>query len=207
MLNVAAARGFTVIELLIGVTLIGVLLALGAPAMGTYLQNSKIGNVTQSYYSGLQAARTEAIRRNTVAQLVLTNTALSTADVANNLTADANGTNWVVRAASSPGVWHPAVDMKTNVEGEASAGAAVVVAASGPAGFGGVIGFNGFGGTADGNPYSIFVSNPAAGICKANADGSVNSGGSIRCRLINITAGGQIAVCDPAAAIGDSRAC
>ena len=35
-------RGLTIVELLVGLTLLAVLVGLGAPAMGTYLQNSKL---------------------------------------------------------------------------------------------------------------------------------------------------------------------
>ena len=53
-------RGFTIIELLVGLTLLAVLLGLGAPAMSSYLQNSKMQSVAASYYSGVQMARSVA---------------------------------------------------------------------------------------------------------------------------------------------------
>jgi type IV fimbrial biogenesis protein FimT len=196
-------RGFTIIELLIGLTLLAVLLGLGAPAMGTYLQNSKLASATASYFTGIQTARTEAIRRNVLTQFVLTDTPVSTGNLANALAPATGGSNWVVRAASSPGVFLPAIEAKASAEGEGSAAAAALViagSASAPAVFDGTIPFNGFGGTADGAAYAIDISNPAAGTCKA-------SGGTIRCRRITVSPGGQITACDPAAAAGDSRAC
>jgi prepilin-type N-terminal cleavage/methylation domain-containing protein len=41
-------RGFTIVELLVGITLLAVLLGIGAPAMGTFLQNSKLASVASS---------------------------------------------------------------------------------------------------------------------------------------------------------------
>jgi type IV fimbrial biogenesis protein FimT len=202
VLNALPQRGFTIVELLVGITVLAVLLALGAPAMGTYLQNSKLASVASSYFTGLQMARAEAIRRNVRAEFVLTNDAVSTPDIANALTPAIAGRNWVVRAASAPAGFASAVEAKAGTEGEAGAAAAVVVtgSASAPAVFDGRIPFNGFGGTADGAPYSINITNPAIGTCAA-------LGGKVRCRRITVSPGGQIMSCDPAAPAGDSRAC
>ena len=91
-----AQRGFTIIELLVGLTLLAVLIGLGAPAMSSYLQTSKLQSVAASYYSGVQMARAEAIRRNARTEFVLTNDAPSTPDIANALTpADAARTTQV----------------------------------------------------------------------------------------------------------------
>jgi prepilin-type N-terminal cleavage/methylation domain-containing protein len=81
-----AQRGFTVVELLVGLTVLAVLIGLGAPAMSSYLQSSKMASVAASYYSGVQMARAEAIRRNVRTEFVLTNDAPSTPDIANALT-------------------------------------------------------------------------------------------------------------------------
>ncbi len=189
------------IELVIGMALLAVLLGLGAPAMGTYLQNSKLASAAASYYNGLQMARTEAIRRNVRTEFVLTDTPVSTANLANVAGAAISGRNWLVRAAS--GAQFVAIEAKAGAEGDGTTGAAAIQvagSASAPAVFDGRVPFNGFGGTADGAPYSIDITNPAAGTC-------VQGGGKIRCRRITVSPGGQIAACDPAAAAGDSRAC
>ena len=170
--------------------------------MGTYLQNSKLASAAASYFSGVQTGRTEAIRRNVRTEFVLTNTPVSTADIANAAAPAVNGRNWVVRAASGAG-FDTAIETKSADEGEGSGAAQpiqVVGSASAPAVFNGTIPFNGFGGTADGDAYSIEITNPAGGACAA-------SGGSMRCRRITVSPGGQIMACDPAAPAGDSRAC
>jgi type IV fimbrial biogenesis protein FimT len=204
VLSPSANRGFTLIELLVGMTLLAVLLGLGVPAMGTYLQNSKLASAASSYYTGLQMARTEAIRRNVLTEFVMTDTPVSTANIANAVAPAVAGRSWVVRAASGVGTF-VAIEAKDGAEGDGSATAPAIVAtgsASAPAVFDGRIPFNGFGGTADGAPYTIDISNPAAGTC-------VSGGGKIRCRRITVSPGGQIAACDPAASAssGDSRAC
>jgi type IV fimbrial biogenesis protein FimT len=196
-------RGFTIVELLVGITLLAVLLGIGAPAMGTFLQNSKLASVASGYFSGLQAARAEAIRRNVLAEFVMTNDPVSTPDLANALTPAAAGNNWVVRAASAPGTFASAVEAKAGAEGEGSAGSAAIVvtgSASAPAVFDGRVPFNGFGGTADGASYRIDITNPTLGAC-------AEFGGPARCRRVTVSPGGRILLCDPAALPGDSRAC
>jgi type IV fimbrial biogenesis protein FimT len=198
-----AQRGFTIVELLVGLTLLALLIGIGAPAMGTYLQSSKLASVAASYFSGVQMARTEAIRRNVRTEFVMTNDATSTPDIANAVTPAVSGRNWVVRAASAPGTFASAVEVKAGAEGENSAGAmaiAVTGSASAPAVFDGRIPFNSLGATADGAPYQIDITRPGGGTC-------VHLGGNVRCRRITVSPGGQISACDPAALPGDSRAC
>jgi type IV fimbrial biogenesis protein FimT len=202
VLSARRSSGFTIIELLIGITILAIVLGLGAPAMGTYLQNSKLAAATASFYAGVQAARTEAIRRNIQTQFVLTDLPLTTANLANAAGLEfTTGRSWVVRSALPLGGFDPRlVDQKSSNEGEASVVApSLVVNSIGPAGYIGAIPFNGFGGTVTNQAYRIDISNPAAGACAP--------GGPVRCRQIRISPGGQISVCDPAAAVGDSRAC
>jgi type IV fimbrial biogenesis protein FimT len=204
VLKASRPAGFTMIELLIGMAILAIVLGLGAPAMGTYLQNSKLAAATASFYAGVQAARTEAIRRNIQSQFVLTDLPLSTVGLENDPgLATPNGRSWVVRSLSPPpalpGTFE-AVDKKSANEGDASVtGQSIVVTCAAPAGCTGAIPFNGFGSTADNQAYQINISNPSAGACAP--------GGPVRCRQIRVSPGGQISACDPAAAAGDSRAC
>jgi len=99
-------QGFTLVELVVSLSIIAILAAFGLPAMGTYLQNSKLANAAASYYSGIQLARAEAIRRNVETQFVLTNTGITTANLPNALAPAVNGANWVVRVGTGPGCTH-----------------------------------------------------------------------------------------------------
>jgi len=191
VLNANRSRGLTLVELLVGMTLLAVLVGLGAPALGTYLQNSKLATAAASYFNGIQSARTEAIKRNATTEFVLTDTSLSASDPANNALPTINGRNWIVRAAS--GGSYVLLEAKAGAEGEGSAASAAIQVSSTAS----AIQFNGFG-AAGGGPYQINISNPSAGAC-----------GTIRCRRIVVSAGGQVASCDPAlaASSGDSRAC
>jgi type IV fimbrial biogenesis protein FimT len=62
--TVRRCRGFTIIEAMVTIAIAAVVLALGAPAFGLWMQNSQVRTVTESIQNGLQVARNEALRRN-----------------------------------------------------------------------------------------------------------------------------------------------
>jgi type IV fimbrial biogenesis protein FimT len=193
--------GLTLIELLVALTILGFLMALGVPAMSTYLQNAKVASAAQNLQAGLAFARLEAIRRNAPVEFVLTNSDVGASGVADTVVPSGAGVNWLVRAPQMPpSVNFDLLDAKRGGEGEGQAAApAVLIAASGV--FGGTIAFNGIGGTATGTAYTFNLSNPAAGACAA-------ASGPIRCRRVHVSAGGRVRSCDPAVAdVNDSRMC
>jgi type IV fimbrial biogenesis protein FimT len=66
-------RGFTIIEVLVVITVIGILLAVGLPSYAIWAQNLRIRSAAESVQNGLQIARATAIARNTQAILVFRN--------------------------------------------------------------------------------------------------------------------------------------
>jgi type IV fimbrial biogenesis protein FimT len=65
-----ASRGFTLIEMMTTVAVIGILLVAGVPAMRGVIENSRIRAASESLKYGLTLARTEAVRRNTQVSFV-----------------------------------------------------------------------------------------------------------------------------------------
>ena len=66
-----AQRGVTLIELMLGLVVLGVLLAVGVPSFQAWLQNAQIRTATDALMNGIQSARTEAVRRNKVVYFAL----------------------------------------------------------------------------------------------------------------------------------------
>ncbi|PHS72766.1 MAG: hypothetical protein COB22_04085 [Cycloclasticus sp.] len=58
-------KGFTLIELIITVVILGILVALAAPSMFEILERRKLKGAAESFQVDLMFAKTEAIKRNT----------------------------------------------------------------------------------------------------------------------------------------------
>lgn len=69
MLTGKRQRGVTLIEMMIGIAILGVLVSVALPEFSTWIQNTKIRTAAESVLSGLQLARNEAVRRNLNVQL------------------------------------------------------------------------------------------------------------------------------------------
>jgi type IV fimbrial biogenesis protein FimT len=68
------AAGFSLVELMIGVVMLGILLGIAAPNFQAWILNSQIRNAAESIQIGLQRARAEAVVRNANVEFVLLDT-------------------------------------------------------------------------------------------------------------------------------------
>ena len=57
-------RGFTLLEMMVGLTIVGMMLIAGMPSFTTFLRNAEIRSTTESISNGLRVARSEATRLN-----------------------------------------------------------------------------------------------------------------------------------------------
>ena len=92
------SRGFTLIELMVTLTLLGILVALSIPSFTSWLRNSQIRTVAEALQSGIRMAQGEAVRRNRQVVMYFTN-----ANPASGSTAVAGGKNWALQTVAQFG--------------------------------------------------------------------------------------------------------
>lgn len=61
--------GFTLIELMITLVVLAIMILIGLPSFTIWIQNTQIRTAGEGIMSGLQLARSEAVRRNTSVEL------------------------------------------------------------------------------------------------------------------------------------------
>jgi type IV fimbrial biogenesis protein FimT len=86
------ASGFTLIEMAVTMAIFAIMVALGIPAMRTWVSDTKVRAVTDALQNGLRQAQAESLRRSRQVVFALTNTTTP-----NNypVAAVANGLSWV----------------------------------------------------------------------------------------------------------------
>ncbi|HSD59511.1 MAG TPA: GspH/FimT family pseudopilin [Burkholderiales bacterium] len=70
-LGTIRTRGFTLIELMMTIALFGLLIMLAIPAGRVYIANTQVRTASEALLNGMQQARAEAVRRNTLVHLIL----------------------------------------------------------------------------------------------------------------------------------------
>src|SRR6267143_782966 len=103
-------RGFTIIEVLITLAVLGVLLALGVPGFVEWLQNQQIRAASEATVNGLQVARGEAVRRNTPVRFQLVSDLSSTCVLSSDSPATPVSVSWVVSLADPTGACDAVTD-------------------------------------------------------------------------------------------------
>jgi type IV fimbrial biogenesis protein FimT len=109
--------GFTLLELMIVLAIVGVLMALTIPAMGDFMRNGRITGAANDVMAALHFTRSEAIKRRLPVTLCTSADALQ----ANN-TANPNAT-----CAASPLLTGWIVFVDTNQSGQRDAGEVILV--------------------------------------------------------------------------------
>ncbi len=192
VLGRSSQRGVSLIELVIGLVIVGLLVLIGAPSFATFLQNSQIRNASESIQNGLSLARSEAVRRNTEVTLSLSKTSAG-ADVANSSSWEVGCTTVSTNLTSCPAD----IQHRSYLEGSKNVTITNTVTGAAGATFAttGQLTFNG---------YGKVVGLPAANTAVIDIVTSVNGatcaadGGAMRCLRLIVSPAGQVRMCDPA---------
>ncbi|SDJ04665.1 GspH/FimT family pseudopilin [Variovorax sp. OV700] len=184
-----AARGFTLIEMMVTVVLLSILMALAFPAMSEWVRNSRIRTVADALQNGLRLAQTEALRRSRQTVFSLT----ADTNPADGLTAAVNGANWSVNFVPLLTGEETAA---TFIEGGGLTGLAPDVRITGPA----TLCFNSLGRVVD-NPA------PGTGVaCSASAAAyNITIPNADRPMRVLVALGGQVRLCDPAKTLSNTN--
>jgi len=87
----AAAKGFTLLELMLAITVAAVILGLGAPNMAEFIRNNRMTSAANDVLAALHMARTEAVKRR-----AWTVMCMSANPNATTPTCTAAGRGWIV---------------------------------------------------------------------------------------------------------------
>lgn len=183
-------RGATLLELMVTVTIVGIIAAIGIPQMGQWIRNSSVNSAAEILQNGLRQAEAEAIRRNLRVEFLLTNEVPASSNI-KTLSATMNGKNWAIRAldglvplsdqnaAYVSGFLLKDVSSDINVEGPAS------------------VLFSGSGRVLDSKGVAV-ASHQVYRITRTSSDKAL---------CVFVTPGGGIKLCNPALPSGEPFAC
>jgi type IV fimbrial biogenesis protein FimT len=198
----------SLVELMVGVAIVAILFALGAPTFTAWIQSAQIRTATEAMQNGLMVARAEAVRRNTFVRFQLTDSLDDTCNVT------ATGTNWVVSlndpsgacltppaSPTDPNPPAPAI-IQTRAGAEGSPNVQVVAGQA-------AIVFNGLG--------RVTPIPPAGADANGDIRIDVNNdliggpcallGGPMRCLRVVVSTSGQVRMCDPMFNRPDPQGC
>lgn len=194
-----AQAGVSLVELMIGLAIIGFLLFLGVPQFSNFLQNTQIRNAAETTLAGLTLARAEAVRRNAPVRFQLVSNLTSGCTVSSAALNNSTSVSWVVSLDNPAGACHVAPDdsaapriiqKKDAREGSRNVFVNTIGAPT--------LTFNGLGRvTGAGGMQRVDFGNNT-GVCVHVNDAT----GTMRCLAIMVTSGGSIKMCDPK--VGDT---
>jgi|EndMetStandDraft_4_1072995.scaffolds.fasta_scaffold256352_2 type IV fimbrial biogenesis protein FimT len=176
-----AKRGFTLIELVVTIALLGVLFSLAVPSFSAWINNAKVRSVADSLQNGLRVAQAESMRRNRQVVFSLTN-----AQPALGAAATANGKYWSVQTVAQ--FSDTAAEF---LQGGALSDVASGVTITSPAV---AVCFNSNGRLTT-NATATGV--PNANCAAANAEFVIAKPGADRSLSVRVGLGGQVRMCDP----------
>jgi type IV fimbrial biogenesis protein FimT len=176
-MRVRSRAGFTLIEVMIGLTMMAILMVMGLPSFTAWLQKGQIRTAAEAIQSGLSLARAEAVRRNTKVSFSMAGP----------------DSSWSVDVVSPP----QAIQARTGAEGSGNAVVAVALPSALPV----AIEFDGLGRTNLAANLLIEITNPVGGVCGTDLtqmrclNVQVTPGGTVRMCDPQVTTSGDTRKC------------
>lgn len=188
-------RGFSLIEVVVTIAIMGILMASAMPSVGDWIRNSKVRNAAESIQNGLQQARMEAVRRNRPVSFYL----VSTVDSSCALSSSSG--SWVVSIESPVG--------KCDVNASTTDAPKLVAKAAVSDGGRATVSATQFNGTTAAN---VVTFNGFGMVTNADAirriTASSSGGSTTYARRVELSTGGIARLCDPSVSTtSDARAC
>jgi type IV fimbrial biogenesis protein FimT len=183
-------RGFTLVELVVAMALMGVLLGLAAPSFNTWTRNTQVRTVSDALQNGARLAQTEALRRNRQVVFFLSNDS----DCSTGTAPATNGAFWAIRTVPLTAGDTAQVVQCGNLSDRAGG-----VDISGPT----AICFNSMG-------RQVANTSPGIGTtsCTLAATGvstyNISGARSDRALRVLVSLGGQVRQCDPARSLSSA---
>lgn len=189
-------QGFTLIELMVTLAIIGLLLVAAVPAFAQWIANARVRSVAEEITNGLRLAQSEAVRRNRPTVFVMTNLT-----PAKSATPVDGGKNWYVQALplASGASSETAADTDYVQGGNYAAQSGVTISSTSS-----VLCFGSMGSVVD--VKSSDAVNVLGVACTAGAKTyTVSRTGADRSLKVMVGVGGQVRMCDSSKTLGPSN--
>lgn len=185
-----SVRGFTILELMVVITVMGLLMMVAVPGMQSWLMNGRVRTTAEALQNGLRLAQAEAVRQSRQVVFMLTDdTPSDAAEV------EEDGINWAIVTVPLLGS-----DTAQFVRGGALADVAAGVEITGSEGAESIC-FNSMGSlTANASP------GPTGAVCAVDPAAptvtyDIDMAGADRPLRVLVSLGGRVRMCDPAKAL------
>ncbi|QDZ26892.1 GspH/FimT family pseudopilin [Noviherbaspirillum sp. UKPF54] len=194
MLKPRRQGGVTLVELMVGIAVVAIVLAMGAPSFALWLQNAQNRVAAESIQSGMQLARAEAVKRNTAVRFTLTDPTGLVAWSVGCVTVGDDCPASIQRREAAEGSANARVGVSTQaIPSPLPAGQFNSALAAG-AGLSAGVSFDGMG--------RVPAANIGTDITRADVTNAALP--SARRLVIVVGTGGQVRMCDPAVALSAS---
>ena len=202
------ARGFSLIELIIGLVILAILLALAAPSFSAWIRDTKIRTSAESILNGLQLARGEAVRRNEQIRFQLTDSLGSDCVLkAADPDPGKSNTNWVVSGDDPTGKCD-SVPINESLAFANNVSPRIIQSRSAGEGSNQIVAdanvstgvFNSLGRISGATPAAAAIKVKPVGVTDCVTP-------EARCLCVTVSLGGQVRLCDPKLPKKDPQSC